>query len=337
MSVRLMRCIISIFCLSLLCSVLTAGKFDRNPEVAKFIQEAKAENFSEAKLRRLFHTMRYRQDILDLMDSHGSGTGITWPQYRKLFVNPKMIAKGVEYWNKNRESLAIAQEIYGVPPEIIVSFIGVESRYGVMCGRSKTMEALCTLAFYDQARQEMFRTELKEYLLLTRELHQDPLQVRGSYAGAMGKPQFMPSSYRKYGVDLDLDNKVDLFNSDADIIASIGNYLYANGWEENKKIILPLKPRGKFYPKLAKQFSLEPNLRFYQLYLYGFFPPEYMALNTKCRLIVLKDKNTKTYLAGFNNFYVITLYNHSTMYAMAVNDLAQELRKEYDKIAVKQK
>lgn len=300
--------------------------------VQSFIVEmADKHGFDRGKLQEVFGDARFRGRIVELMDKQT--TRKPWNEYRSLFVNPEKITGGRRFWAQNRAPLALASEKYGVPPEIIVAVIGVETHYGRHTGRFKVLEALTTLAFDYPKRAPMFRTELEHYLLLAREESMPLGTPLGSYAGAMGIAQFMPGSYRRYAVDFDGDGRRDLFGNTTDAIGSVANYLTAHGWQRNEPVAVPATLEGASSKppfeaaRLSSRYSLE-ELKQHGVSATGAFPRSKRAIPLR-----LERSDGPEYWLGFDNFYVITRYNHSTYYAMAVYQLARELRRDQDRRA----
>ena len=229
------------------CAVLPAGAEaqtrSQTEAVQSFIIEmADKHGFDRDELQQIFGDTKFRPRIVDLMNKQTKRR--PWNEYRSLFVNPEKITGGRRFWSQHRTELALATEKYGVPEEIIVAVIGVETHYGRHTGRFKVLEALTTLAFDYPKRAPMFRTELEHFLLLARE---ESLQLGvplGSYAGAMGIAQFMPGSYRRYAVDFDGDGRRDLFQNTTDAIGSVANYLTAHGWQRNEPVAAPATLEG---------------------------------------------------------------------------------------------
>lgn len=249
----------------------------------------------------------------------------TWDVYRKIFITPQRIKMGVNYWNAHQQTLDDVSKKYGVPVNVIVAIIGVETNYGTNCGSFQEMGALSTLAFDYKPRSTFFRKELKEYLLLTRSQKIDPLKLKGSYAGALGIPQFMPSSYRKYGVDYSGNHSVNLLEDNADAIASIANYLKHEGWQTGQPIaVLAKTPEKTVKPSLISDrgFARTP-LRVYEKH--HITPIENINPNTKAALLEMTVENGKEYWFGFNNFRTIMDYNPRTTYAMAVFTLSKAI------------
>jgi membrane-bound lytic murein transglycosylase B len=286
-------------------------------------------------VRQAIGQSRYVAQVARLMQPPPLGTAKNWRLYRSRFIEPKRINAGVAFWQANRDALERAEKEYGVPPEIIVGIIGVETIYGQQTGTFRVMDALTTLAFdfpasHPRAREraEFFRGELEQLLSLTHRNGTDPLSLRGSYAGAMGLTQFMPSAWVKYAVDFDGDGKVDLFNSPADAIGSVASYLKTFNWQPN----LPTHYAVRFdESKLDKDALLAPDI------LPTFSVASFMAKGAVLEgealqhvgplaLIELQNGDDEpSYVAGTENFYAITRYNWSSYYAMAVIELGREV------------
>jgi membrane-bound lytic murein transglycosylase B len=251
-----------------------------------------------------------------------------WHQYRPIFLKPDRIRGGVDFWQQNETLLERISRQYGIPPEIIVAIIGVETRYGKFTGRYRILDSLTTLAFGYPKRAEFFRSELEQFLLLSREEQVDPRSTKGSYAGAMGKPQFIASSYRRYAVDGDGDGKRDLWQSDADVIASVANYFKTHGWRPGEPITLQATTNRPNNLQPYVDAGMKPSIRLEELLRQGLRPMDSLALpdpETLSSLIKLDAGTGDEYWLGLHNFYVITRYNHSNLYAMAAYQLSQEI------------
>jgi len=248
-----------------------------------------------------------------------------WPVYKKLFKvhSKERIMKGHLFWQKYERVLNKAEEDYGVPAELIVAIIGIETRYGERMGKYRVIDSLATLAFDYPKRSHFFRSELIEFLLLVNEQHFDAKNVYGSRAGALGKPQFMPSSYRNYAIDYDASGQVDLFHDDNDAIGSIANFLRRNGWQPRHPVAIPATVKGDAYKEVLSD-DFKAVLKGKDLRHYAITPQQKLAKNELTSLIVLGDKDPEYWL-GLANFFVITRYNHSILYAMAVHQLSQEI------------
>jgi membrane-bound lytic murein transglycosylase B len=238
-------------------------------------------------------------------------------------VNGQRIAGGLSFWQQHAAILQRAEAIYGVPPEVIVAIIGVETVYGQNMGSFGVLEALASLAFNYPPRAEFFRGELEQFLLMARENGVSPLEIKGSYAGAMGIPQFMPSSQRRFAVDFDGDDRIDLRHSNTDAIGSVARFLQQHGWQKGAPVAVPAKVNGD--PAALIAAGIKPSLTVGELASLGVVAPA--ASEQMAALIDLVTPGAATeYWLGFDNFYVITRYNRSSFYAMAVFQLAEALR-----------
>lgn len=295
----------------------------QNEEVQNFIKEiSQKHGFKQDELENLFARVEFKQKIIDAITRPAESK--PWHQYRPIFVTNTRIKEGVEFWKKNREDLERAQREYGVPPEIIVAIIGVETRYGRHKGGHRVMDSLSTLAFGYPKRAKFFRRELEQYLLLAREENLDPLSIKGSYAGAMGKPQFISSSYRNYAVDFDGDGKRDLWNNTSDAIGSVANYFKRHKWQPGGMVTTPAIVGSNHIKVLVKK-GYKPHSTVAELGKRGVTPKTKVNSNEMGALIELENVAGREYWLGLNNFYVITRYNHSPLYAMAVYQLAQAI------------
>jgi membrane-bound lytic murein transglycosylase B len=292
------------------------------PEVEAFVIEmSERHGFDVEALRRLMAKARTQESILRAMAR--PGTARPWFEYRPRYVNPERVAEGLEFWSDHTAVIARASRDYGVPEEIIVATLGVETNYGRDTGKYRVFDALYTLAFDWPPRAEYFRAELEQFLLLTREQGIDPLRPRGSYAGAMGIAQFMPSSYRKYAVDFDGSGRPDLSRS-ADAIGSVANYMRVFGWERGGLVAVPADAEGERAAELV-ELGLKPTMRVEALAEAGIRPRAAVPGEAEAALLRLQGEEGPVYFLGFNNFYVITRYNRSVNYAMSLFDLAQAL------------
>jgi len=249
---------------------------------------------------------------------------LPWHRYRQIFLQPDRVRGGTQFWRENSAALERASGAYGVPVEILVAIIGVETRYGRNAGGYRVLDALATLAFDYPKRAPFFRGELEHFLLLTREQKLEPLELKGSYAGAMGMPQFIPSSFRNYAVDFDVDGRIDIWNGSADAIGSVANYFREHGWQSGGLVALPL-PADVAPDAALLADGLEPGLTPGDLVAGGITSPLPIPADSKVKLLALELETGREHWLGFWNFYVITRYNHSVHYAMAVYQLAQEI------------
>jgi len=248
-----------------------------------------------------------------------------WYEYRARFLNEERIAEGARFWTAHRDVLDRVSSERGVAPEYIVAIIGVETLYGRITGRFRVLDALATLAFDYPPRSDFFRSELEQFMLLSREESLDPLTTLGSYAGAMGAPQFMPSSYRRYAVSGGTDQRRDLWGEWDDVIASVANYFRESGWETGAPVLaeVELDPEPTF---TIEPRNLELNQTVDGLRKQGVRPKIDLPGDTPALLVFAEQRDGPAYRVGFKNFHVITRYNRSTRYAMAVHELAQAIR-----------
>jgi len=284
---------------------------------------AKKHKFDSEYLVKLFSQTKKHQSILDAISRPAEGK--PWYDYRPIFITNKRIKGGTKFNDENATILKAAVEKYGVPAEIIVSIIGVETRYGGNTGSYPVIDSLSTLAFAYPPRSKFFKSELKHFLLMTREEKINPLEQTGSYAGAMGMPQFMPSSFREYAVDFDGDGTRNLWTNRYDVIGSISNYFVRHGWKQGQPIVSKVKVYGNRYSKLLSK-SLKPKWTQKELLLHGVALPDGLPKGIKGSFMKFDTKNGPEYWVGWNNFYVITRYNHSKLYAMSVYQLSEYIR-----------
>jgi membrane-bound lytic murein transglycosylase B len=313
------------------CSTVRATAPDNyrsNPQASAFIERmSKEHGFSQEDLVNVFAAAERREDILELMRKPAEKR-LRWFEYRKIFLTRSRIDGGVTFWQKNADILADAAAEFGVDPQVIVAIIGVETRYGGNTGRHRVIDALSTLAFDYPPRSKFFTGELEQFLLLAREEDIDMLETTGSYAGAMGYGQFIPSSYRHYAVDFDGNGQRDLWNSPRDIIGSVANYFRAHGWKTGQPVATRAEVSGDSYPAIL-ELGYKPNTVLDALRHEGISPLEEMPDALTAALIQFDQQDGPEYWLGFNNFYVITRYNHSPLYAMAVYQLSEEIRSAY--------
>jgi membrane-bound lytic murein transglycosylase B len=299
-----------------------------------FIAEmAGKHGFDPVALADLMDRARYRQDIIDAMRRPHEGK--PWALYRPIFLTPARAEGGLAFWQANAELLRRAERDYGVPPEVVVAIIGVETSYGSNLGKHRVIDALSTLGFGYPPRADFFRGELEAFLLLAREEAIDAAQVTGSYAGAVGQPQFIPSSYRAYAVDFDGDGRRDLWRSDADVIGSVANYLKQHGWRPGEPVALPATPTSEARAAIAadavpvaRKTPVQPTRPAGDLAALGIAAAEPIDLAAPAVLLHL-DGPEDEYWLGLDNFFVITRYNRSNLYAMAVHQLGREIKALY--------
>lgn len=299
--------------------------FAEQPAVIDFARELEQRHgFNADQLLSQFAQVSPNAKVLQLIKPPASPLQRSWERYRPRFLNDRRIDGGVRFWQENQAMLARARALYGVPEEIIVAIIGVETEYGRNTGGFRVLEALATLAFNYPPRAEFFRTELEQFLLLSRENSLDPLAVKGSFAGAIGIPQFMPGSQRRYAVDFDGDQRVDLSDSVDDAIGSVGRFLEQHGWQAGQPIAVPALSNGEPERSLLEA-GLRPSLKAGELKEKGIYAEIAPQASVALIDLVSPEKATEYWL-GFENFYVITRYNRSSFYAMSVFLLGEEIR-----------
>jgi membrane-bound lytic murein transglycosylase B len=298
---------------------------DNRPDVQAFIRQmASQHRFNPDQLRATFSRARTQPSIIAAMSKPAEAK--PWHAYRPIFLNEKRIEGGVAFWQANAAALTKAEQVYGVPPEYVVAIIGVETQYGGNMGKYRVFEALATLAFDYPRRAAYFSKELENFLLLTRTEGIDPLVPRGSYAGAMGYGQFMPSSFRTYAVDFDGDGHRDLWRNQRDAIGSVAHYFNKNGWRSGQPVATPARVSGSRYSGLISRQVSQPQHSVASLRAQGIMPQERISDSQAAMLLELQGRDGPEYWLGFENFYVITRYNRSQLYALAVYQLAQAIR-----------
>lgn len=301
--------------------------FGAETAVAAFIADMNTRHgFDRAELQQLFAAIHPNEQVLRaIAPAAAPEQQRSWQRYRARFLNARRIDGGLRFWHENAESLRRAEADYGVPPEIVTAIIGVETEYGSNTGRFGLFEALATLAFHYPPRAGFFRDELEALLLLARDAGAEPLALRGSYAGASGIGQFMPSSIRRFAVDYDGDRRIDLAHSPADAIGSVARYLALHGWQAAAPVAVPAEVGGDPSPLLAA--GIKPSLTLAELARQGVLTAGSGNAQRPAALIDLVTPDAATeYWAAFDNFWVITRYNRSSFYAMAVFQLAEALR-----------
>ena len=294
-------------------------------DVTRFIQNMVAKHDYDAdELGEIFSQARLSKNIISTISRPAEA--LPWYKYKSIFIRPDRIREGVEFWRQNKEQLERAEKQYGVPVEIMVAIIGVETKYGRNTGSYKVIDSLSTLAFDYPKRSKFFTSELEHYLLLAREQSLDPHSLKGSYAGAMGIPQFISSSYRAYAVDFDEDGLVDIWQNPTDAIGSVGNYFKQHGWREGDETAFPAIVANQDLSAFLTD-GLKPVLTISDLSENGITSQKTLDGSEKVKILQLENKDGHEYWLALHNFYVITRYNHSALYAMAVYQLADKIKK----------
>jgi peptidoglycan lytic transglycosylase B len=302
----------------------TKVDYAQREDVKQFINEmVEQHDFDRTYLENRFSMAEKLDSVLEAI-ARPAEKRLTWKQYRPIFVTDKRSSKGKTFMTEHRETLLRAEKEFGVPVEIIAAIIGVETYYGKHTGKYTVFDSLTTLGFDYPPRSKFFKSELKEFLLLSKEENISVDDMTGSYAGAMGMPQFISSSYRHYAVDFDGDGKRDLWNSMPDVIGSVANYFSEHGWQKGESIVHPVSVSNKSIVK--EENELKPYVSIEQLKKSGVELGQDLDENAQVTLLKFDGKRGEEYWAGLNNFYVITRYNHSAMYAMAVFQLSEKIK-----------
>jgi len=326
-----------IFSLALV-SILSASCLaQQHPGAEEFAARVAREYALDAdEVMQLLHDARFKQSIVDAISRPAEAK--PWYEYRPIFITDKRIRGGVKFWREHEDLVAQAAEQFGVDPQVIVAIIGVETFYGGNTGGYRVLDALTTLSFYypdtGNDRSDFFSRELTQFLLLGNEESLPLREVTGSYAGAMGLGQFMPSSYREYAVDLDGDGRRDLWSSMPDVIGSVANYLHRHGWQPGQPVAWPAVMSPSADPELVAGRDFKPQRSLAELESGGFSPAgqsvhEGVDGATPATVTRLEDTDGDRYWLTFKNFYVITRYNRSPLYAMAVHELSEAILAEY--------
>jgi membrane-bound lytic murein transglycosylase B len=301
---------------------------NRYPELQGLIAEmADQYGFAPQTLRKTFRCVQIRPEIIEAMERPKEL--LPWYEYSNIFLTEESVQRGARFWKQHEAALTRANEEYGVPPEIIVAILGVETQYGRNTGNIAILDALTTLTLKYPSRAEYFRRELTEFLLLARELDMNACRITGSYAGAMGMPQFMPSNYRRFAVDFDANGARDILESPGDSIGSVAVYLKEHGWEAGAPVADDANLEGTRYFWIEK-LGIKPALSVRELARYGIFPRRDKNTERRAALISLEGEYGPFYRLGYNNFYVITRYNHNKRYAMVVYELGERIRKRME-------
>ena len=335
-----MRCLISFLLVSLsvvpafaaASSVATTNTYLQHSKAQAFINYmVKKHQFERSYLEKVIAVAEKKQPILDAIAKPAEKSK-PWNEYRDIFIQKSRIEAGVTFWRDNQTILAEVEKTFGVPANIIVAIIGVETRYGQYMGSYRVVDALSTLGFDYPPRGEFFTRQLEEFFLMTREQKQDPLSLTGSYAGAMGYGQFIPSSYRSFAFDYDQDGFADIWKNKKDAIASVANYFKAHGWQYDQPVAEPAKRSHKF-PEQFINTGDRPKRPAKELAALGFSPLSKKAIADRpAEALSYNVQNGQEYWLGYNNFYVITRYNRSRMYPLAVYQLSEAIADEYHKI-----
>ena len=309
-------------------------RLTQDPAVRQLVQDLSMKyNFNRGYLYSLISQAHFDDRVINKMQLPYEKSA--WLTYKKHFITPERVYNGVLFWYKNRDVLKLAESKYGIPADIIVAILGIETKYGQEQGTYNALNTLVTLAFYYPPKAKFFQKELGAFIVLSHQNHFNPFAIRSSYAGALGIPQFMPSSYLDYGVGYPNLFKANLFSNPKDAILSVANFLMQKGWENDQPIAVSAKLVGKNYESLVKQDAnkpIEPSLNLENFAEKGVYDNDAndSRINPYWRANLMKFAGEKPeYWLGFNNFYVLTQYNNSDLYAMTVFELGKVLQKEY--------
>lgn len=324
-----------LLCSALLLTSCTCLALDvEEPGIQSFIDEMVSEHdYDRDALVAALGAAERKQNIIDAISKPAEKT-LTWADYRKIFITPERVTAGADFWRENREMLGSIAAQSGVAEEILIGIIGVETYFGRITGKYRVLDALSTLAFYYPPRSAFFRKELAQFFLLVREEGMQAADATGSYAGAMGRPQFMPSSYRAYAVDSTEDGKRDIWNDWTDVAGSIANYFNAHGWQSGAEIVAQATLGSQWEgapPQVANTLSPQGSVK--SLSVDGIVFATELPADSDAALLAFDGADGREYWVGFHNFFVITRYNRSAMYALAVYQLGQEVARELDRDA----
>ena len=309
----------------LITSVLLSSAALANTDEQAFIDKmVKEHQFDAAEISSLLNQAKKQQSIIDAM-SRPAEKRLNWGQYRKIFITDKRIKGGMKFWKENQAILEQAEKTYGVPAQIITAIVGVETYYGRITGKYSVLDSLYTLGFHYPPRAKFFRGELEEFLQLAREEGVSPTEPLGSYAGAMGRPQFISSSFRAYAVDFDKDGKRDIWENNADVIGSVANYFKRHGWKAGEPVAQLVTGAKKGFDEEIKA-GYKPSLDVKALIDKGIILGSSLDKDAKVALLEMESDDGNEYWVTSPNFYAITRYNHSPLYAMAVFQLSEAIR-----------
>lgn len=319
MNLRIVPIVVAVL-LSVVATPTVAGDYDTSPAAASVIEATVARGVDRDWAESVLKAAQKQQSILDAISRPAEKTK-AWHDYRKIFVTPERAKAGVAFAKAHSETLRDVANRTGVPEEIIVAIIGVETYYGRIAGSYRVIDALSTLAFDYPKRSPFFTRELEHFLVLAYESGKDPLALKGSYAGAMGYGQFMPSSYNHYAVDHDGDGVADIWENPSDAIYSVANYFQEHGWRAGQSVVVTAV--GESADPVLFDGKLKPKRTVGELVNLGFAPEQPIDIDAKATAMELEGEAGMEYWLGLHNFYVITRYNHSAMYALSVWQLSQ--------------
>lgn len=317
--VSLLQKIVTVICV--LFAVNSWGDYTSHPNTDAFVARmVSVHGFEESEVKRVLANAVHKEAIIKAMTRPAEKVK-PWKDYRKIFISEKRIAEGVRFLSANKAALDRAEEVYGVAPEVVVAIIGVETFYGRIKGNWRVVDALATLGFDYPKRGKFFTKQLEEFLLLAREQGKDPLTLTGSYAGAMGYGQFIPSSYRSFAVDFDGDGFTDIWNNTTDAIGSVANYFAEHNWQAGQPVVSRARVSPDYDDDQINRLKLSQTVD--DLRAKGFSPVDTLPGDMLAIPLRLKGERGSEFWLGLPNFYTITRYNHSRLYAMTVYDLSQ--------------
>jgi membrane-bound lytic murein transglycosylase B len=293
------------------------------PDVQAFIQHMQDKHhYSKKTLLSLFKSVKPQPQVIENMNHPLEKE--TWKLYQRVFIEDDHISQGADFRKKYHRSLVRAEKKYGIPGSIIIATLGVETLYGKRSGNYRVIDSLSNLSFSDQPRARYFRGELEHFLLLSREQRLDPFKIQGSYAGAIGAPQFMPSSYRHFATSFSKKARIDLVHNTQDAIASVANYYKVHGWQSPHFVAVQVTVKGQAYQKLLND-SAAPSITSADFARYGLRPERKILKGYRVKLIELEGLKGKEHWLVFHDFDVIKRYNRSDLYAMAVYQLSRNI------------
>lgn len=320
---KLFACSIVFFSITSTCLAIDVGR----PDVTDFIDSMVSEHdYDRAELEQILAAAEVQASILEKIAKPAERT-LTWADYRPIFMTKERVNAGVEFWHEHRSELTRISEETGVPIEIMLGIIGVETYFGRITGGNRVIDALTTLAFDYPPRSKFFRSELVAFLLLVREEKIAASEPFGSYAGAMGRPQFMPSSFRAYAVDANADGKRDIWSDWSDVAGSIANYFNEHGWKSGQDVTAQASLSSRFEGTPPAN-TLKATETVSSLSDAGVIFATGLPNDSPAQLLTFEGSNGTEHWVGYHNFFVITRYNHSAMYALAVHQLGQEIAAE---------
>lgn len=318
-------CGVLAYLFAMLLSAQVHADYSAHPDAADFVDKVvEKHELDRDWVTALLAEAERKESILKAI-SRPAEKALAWHQYRDIFLTGSRLQGGLAFWEKHQATLQRAEQVFGVPAQIIVAIIGVETRYGGNMGSYRVLDALATLGFDYPKRSPFFLGQLEQFLLLVREQAFEPLSLKGSYAGAMGYGQFIPSSYRHYAIDFDDDGVVDILSNPVDAIGSVANYFAKHGWRQGEAVVVPAVML-RSAPREWLNEGLKPERSMTELRENGFAPRDPLDYDGPANVMRFQLEQSEAIWLGLKNFYVITRYNHSRLYAMAVYQLSEQLK-----------